>query len=287
MIGSRIGHYKVLAELGRGGAATVYRGEDLRDKKEVAIKVLAQRWEKHERIRTRFMYEGRILHGLDHPCIPTFFDLMEFNGTLILVEEVATGLNLADIIESEEVIHASRCVPWFILVLDALEHIHSKDVVHRDIKPANIMIVKDGVKILDFGLALTEENADLTVKGTTVGTIYYIPKEQACGEDLDHRADIYATGVTLYHAITGCLPFECETRQELVQAVLHGSPIRPSEQWPIIDSDLESIILKAMGKKPEDRYQSAKDMKEALEGWLLMQNLSDEEAEDDDPEAMD
>lgn len=281
VIGSRIGHYKVLSELGRGGAATVYRGEDLRDKRVVAIKVLAQRWEKHERIRSRFMYEGRILHGLDHPGIPTFFDLMEFNGTLILVEEIAEGQNLADMIEGEEVIHASRCVPWFIQILDALEHIHSRDVVHRDIKPANIMILESGVKILDFGLALTDENASLTAKGTTVGTVYYIPKEQAKGEELDHRADVYATGVTLYHAVTGCLPFECQTRQELVHAVLHDAPVAPSEQWPIIDGDLEDIILKAMSKNPDARYQSAQDMKAALEGWLMMQNLSGEEDEDD------
>lgn len=206
---------------------------------------------------------------------------MEFDGTLILVEELVKGETLADLIAREEVVHASRAVPWFIQILDALEHIHSKKVVHRDVKPANIMIHEGGIKIVDFGLALTHENADLTVEGTTVGTVYYIPKEQARGEDTDHRADIYATGVSLYHTVTGCLPFECKTRQELVQAVLSEPPIAPSDQWPIIDSDLEGVILKAMAKNPSERFQSAADMKAALEGWLLLQNLSGEEDDEE------
>jgi eukaryotic-like serine/threonine-protein kinase len=272
LIGSRIGHYKILAELGRGGAATVYRGEDLKNKKDVAIKILADRWAKHDRIRNRFLSEGRILASLDHEGIPGFFNMLEARGTLILIEELGTGLNLGDVIESEEVLHGTRCVPWFIGVLEALNHAHSRRVIHRDIKPGNIMVIKDGIKILDFGLALTPENAALTAKGTTVGTVYYISREQACGEDLDHRTDIYATGVTLYHAVTGSLPFECKTRQELIHAVLHDKPIPPSEQWPIIDSKLEAIILKAMAKNPAERYQSARQMQSALIQWLQNQS---------------
>jgi eukaryotic-like serine/threonine-protein kinase len=267
VIGSRIGHYKILAELGRGGAATVYRGRDLKNDRDVAIKILAHRWAKHERIRTRFMFEARILASLDHIGIPSFIDLLEHGDSLLIVEELATGLNLNEIIDKEDVLYGARCVPWFIAILDALAHAHSKKVIHRDIKPANIMIVKDGIKILDFGLALTPDNAKLTAEGTTVGTIYYISREQACGEPVDCRSDLYAVGVSLYHAITGSMPYECKTRPELIRAVLHDAPIAPREQWPIIDPKLESIVLKAMSKNPEQRFQSARGMQKVLIDW--------------------
>lgn len=271
MFGVRIGPYRVLDEIGRGGAAKVYRAQDIYRKNEVAIKILETKWAKHPRVKNRFLREAEVLKKLEHPGIPKFYELRKHENTYALVEELCLGLTLEELLKSDDVIDGRRCVPWFIKTLDALNYAHQNGVIHRDMKPGNVLVSTSGTKILDFGLALLPDSPRLTAQGTTVGTIFYIPREQAKGQKLDGRADIYSLGVTLYQCVTGALPYESSTTQEVIRAVLLEPPIPPSDQWPILDAQLEAIILKAMAKDREQRYQNALEMKAALEAWLSTQ----------------
>lgn len=268
MIGERVGPWEIRAALGEGGAASVWRADHRQSGASVAVKILKRRWSEHERVRRRFVREGQVLRNLDHPGIPKFLELRVWQDRPALIMELVRGLTIADLLESNEILHAPRLVPWICEVLSALAHAHARHIVHRDIKPANLLIGVDGVKVLDFGLARVGDESRLTADGTTVGTLHYLPPEQARGEPLDGRADLYALGVTLYHCLTGELPYEARTASELMAAVRRGDLIPPSRRWPLIDPELEAIILRAMAHRPEQRHADAGAMRRALLDWL-------------------
>lgn len=263
-----VGPYEVRRRLGKGGAAVVFRGRDRANNRDVALKILKRRWAEDNRCRVRFAREAFILRSLSHSAVPEFIELRRYQGSLVLVEEYVRGATLDALIKEESAIYAERCVPWFITILDALEHIHGQGIVHRDLKPQNLLISGDSPKILDFGLAQMTGSPRLTKPGRTVGTPHYLSQEQARGQRVDRRADIYALGVTMYRTLTGCLPFDGETRRKLLHAILKEEPVPLTEQWPSVDPDLQAIVLKALSKEPEERYQSAAEMRVALESWL-------------------
>jgi len=273
VIGVRVGPYQILGELGRGNASQVWRGRDLYRKHEVAIKILEPRWLKNPRVRERFRREGEALRRMEHPGIPRLYELREHEGSLALIEELRRGRLLSELLEEEEVIPAQRAVPWFVSILDALSHAHERGVLHRDLKPENIQIEEGRVSILDFGLARLDDMPSITQTGTTVGTLCYMPPEQALGRPLDVRSDVFGAAAALYRVVTGSFAYECtDDLRALLQAVVRGAIVAPRDQWPIVDEALERILLRAMALDPGRRYASAQEMKSALEGWLLTQD---------------
>lgn len=263
----RIGPYELGKRLGSGGAAAVFAGKDIRSEEKVAIKVLRPEWAEDNRCRMRFAREAYLLRNLEHRGIPAFKELRRFRGTLVLIEELVEGETLDQRIASDGAVYGQDCVPWFISVLETLEYIHSQGIVHRDLKPQNIALGESGPKILDFGLAHVPEATRLTKAGRTVGTPAYLSQEQARGLIVDARTDVYAIGVSMYRTLTGAMPFHGETRRDLMKAILTEDPVPPREQWPTVDRDLQRIVLKALEKDPEERYQSAHEMRRALESW--------------------
>lgn len=271
----RIGPFELRRKLGQGGAAVVFMGFDLKHGREVAVKILNEDWAKKDRCRVRFAREAYILKNLDHPGVPKFVELRRHRKTLVLIEEFIQGQTLSQVIANESVIYGPRCVPWFISLLETLEHIHGQHIIHRDLKPENLVIGEQGIKILDFGLAKMKGTSRLTQRGRTVGTPHYLSKEQACGRDVDIRTDIYSVGVTMYRTLTGELPFTGETKRSLVHSIVFEEPAALAEHWPTIDRELGAIVLKALAKDPEQRYQSAREMRLSLEAWLSTSWLAD------------
>jgi eukaryotic-like serine/threonine-protein kinase len=279
---SLIGPYELLRKVGQGGAAIVYQGFDHERGRQVALKIMKPEWANNERCRKRFAREAFVMRLLKHENIAQFYELRKYRGTLVMVEEYIDGQTLDNVIKQDSAIYAQRCVPWFFSLLDALEHIHAKGVIHRDLKPQNIMVTADNkVKILDFGLARIVGSTRLTKQGRTVGTPHYLSQEQARGQSVDARTDIYALGVSLYRSLTGVLPFQSKTtRASLVRAIIHEDPAPLKEHWPTVDTDLQNLVLKAMSKDPEERFQTAIEMKTALEAWLSVAWLGDLECID-------
>jgi serine/threonine protein kinase/tetratricopeptide (TPR) repeat protein len=271
-VGQRIGPYEILGRLGSGGMGLVFSAWDARLQRDVAIKLLREEYATPD-MRQRFLQEARAASGLNHANICTIFDIGEQDGDPFLVMELLKGETLRHRmnegnIQVREVLRVAHDVA------DALSVAHGRGIIHRDIKPANVMLVdKPGggytSKVLDFGLAKidsygTESIFDLTHTGTTVGTVSYMSPEQARGEPLDARSDLFSLGVVLYEMATGRLPFQGATSALVFVELLsnHPAPIRP--QNPLIPEDLELLILKLLEKDRTLRYQSGQQLVEAV-----------------------
>ena len=271
--GKRFGPYEILSELGGGGMGMVYRAFDPRLHREVALKVLRPQYDSPG-VRERFLREARAVSALNHPNICTIFDIGEQDGEPYLVMELLHGETLRDRIERGPLTTA-EIVDAGTHIADALAEAHSKGIIHRDIKPANIFLVKKNtafpqVKVLDFGLAkiqsLTDsfESENLTGTGATVGTVAYMSPEQARGDELDTRSDLFSFGSLLYEMATGQLPFTGATSAMVFVALLSKDP-DPVRDWnPAIPRELERIILKALTKESRHRYRTADEMRDAL-----------------------
>ncbi|MBB5057487.1 serine/threonine protein kinase [Granulicella aggregans] len=285
--GQKLGPYEILGELGGGGMAKVFRAWDARLHREVAVKVIDDRYTMPG-IGERFLREARAASGLNHPNICTIFDIGEQDYAPYLVMELLEGETLKarigdSAMRPEDILrHAAE-------VADALAAAHARGVVHRDIKPANIFLVKklngtSQAKVLDFGLAKVEQYASeerklvahLTTMGATVGTASYMSPEQAKGEDLDARSDLFSLGVVMYEMATGQLPFQGSTSALVfVQLLAEKGPEPVRSLNGEIPADLEAVILKLLEKEPAARYQTASELCEELQdladrrsGWL-------------------
>ena len=276
--GARLGPFEILAPLGAGGMGEVYRARDTRLDRTVAIKLLPSELVNAPGRRVeRFRHEARAIARITHPNICTLHDVGEDGSAIFLVMEYVDGATLARRLEDGP-LPLPLALRTAIGIADALDHAHRHGVVHRDLKPGNIMLTRDSVKLLDFGLAKLKErdeqvptdatrSARLTDVGTIMGTVPYMAPEQIEGREVDARTDIFAFGVVLYEMVCGRRPFAGDSRASLMAAIVAAEPPPLSSLQPQIPASLERLILRCLAKDPDDRWQTARDLAAELR-WI-------------------
>ncbi len=266
LIGKTVSHYRILELLGEGGMGVVYRAEDTRLGRTVALKFLPTGLTSDPKAKERFVLEARAASSLNHPNICTIHDIDETeDGQMFMCMACYDGETVKETLERGP-LPIPQALDIALAVARGLGCAHERGIVHRDIKSANILTTEDGhVTILDFGLAKLKGQADLTTPGTTLGTVTYMSPEQARGEPVDERTDIWALGVVLHEMIAGRPPFDGEHPQAIIRAVLNDAARPLRDACPDAPDELERIISKALAKRPDDRYPSAAAFIEDLE----------------------
>lgn len=268
-IGSRLdGRYEITELIGEGGMAEVYKAHDVLDNKEVAVKILRKQFSGNEEFQRRFRNESKAIAVLSHPNIVKVYDMCFSEKMQYIAMEYIDGITLKDYIDSERVLNWKDSVHFIIQILRALQTAHNRGIVHRDIKPQNIMLLTDGtIKVMDFGIAKFAREESMTATDQAIGTVHYISPEQARGDFTDEKSDIYSVGVMFYEMLTGQKPFD--TDNPISIAVMHMQNVarRPRDINPNIPSGLEEIIMHAMEKDAEVRYQTATDMIQDIEAF--------------------
>lgn len=269
--GDKIGDYDVLAPLGAGGMGSVYKVRHAISQRVEALKIILPNAERSPELADRFLREIRLLASLEHPHIAALHNAFRHHEDLVMVMEFVEGVSLREKLRSSGVT-LGQALEYATQVLGALECAHGRGVIHRDIKPSNVMIAAHGtVKLLDFGLAAhlatggDEVELTLTQPGTMLGTPHYISPEQARGERVDARSDIYSTGAMLYEMAAGRPPFQSQGGAfAVIAAHLHQAPQSPAEVNTRVSDALAGVILKALAKSPADRFQTASEFLVAL-----------------------
>jgi len=261
VIGRIISHYRILEKLGEGGMGVVYKAEDTRLKRIVALKFLPPALTRDSDAKERFVREAQAASVLDHPNICTIYEVDEVEGQTFIAMACVEGESLKDKIQ-EGPLEVDEAISITIQVAEGLEEAHEKGIVHRDIKSANIMVTPKGQpRIMDFGLAkLATAETKLTRTGSPMGTIAYMSPEQARGEEVDHRTDIWSLGVVLYEIVTGQLPFRGEYEPAIMYSILNENPKPISALRDEVSVALENVVETALAKNPVERYQSAADL---------------------------
>lgn len=260
MIGQTVSHYRIIEMLGEGGMGVVYKAEDTKLKRTVALKFLSPQAVGTEEEKTRFKHEAQAAAALNHSNICTIHEIDEYDNQTFIAMEYLEGRSLKDVIDSDE-FTIDEIVSTAIAVGKGLQEAHEKGIVHRDIKPGNIIVTEKGnAKILDFGLAKLAGMTKVTKTGTTVGTAAYMSPEQARGDPVDYRTDIWSLGIVLYEMLTGRLPFKSEYEQALIYSILHETPESITEQRVDVPAELERIVNRAMEKDPSRRYQKIEEL---------------------------
>lgn len=261
-VGKRLdGRYEIQEIIGVGGMAVVYKAYDNIDDRIVAVKILQEEFLANEEFRRRFKNESKAIAVLSHPNIVKVYDVSYGDRIQYIVMECVDGITLKEYIQQQGVINYKEAVFFVTQILRALQHAHDKGIVHRDIKPQNIMLLENGaIKVTDFGIARFSRSETRTMTDSTIGSVHYISPEQARGDITDDKADIYSVGVMLYEMLTGKLPFESDNTVSVAIMQLQQDPVKPRDINPSIPVGLEQIVLKAMQKNVNDRYQSAAEM---------------------------
>jgi TolB-like protein/Tfp pilus assembly protein PilF len=260
VIGKTVSHYRIIEKLGGGGMGVVYRAEDVKLGREVALKFLPPELTRDTEARARFLREARAAAALNHPNICTIHEIDKAEGHTFIAMELIDGGDLRARIALGP-LAIDEAVEAGAQIADGLAEAHRRGIVHRDIKPANIMLTPEGrAKIMDFGLARLAGTTDLTRTGTTLGTVAYMSPEQARGEPVDARTDVWSLGVVLYEMITGRRPFEGERDHVVIRSILNDEPEGVASRVAGAPADLVRVVSKALAKYPAARYQNAGDL---------------------------
>ena len=273
--GTRIGPYEILASIGAGGMGEVYRVRDTRLERDVALKILSPTLAKDPDRRERFEREARAAAALNHPHIVTIHSVEEIDGTPFITLELVDGQTLVDLIPAGG-LPLDRVLALGIALADGVGAAHQRGITHRDLKPANVMVTADGrVKVLDFGLAKIKEDEQMTAaagmrttaltgEGRIVGTVAYMSPEQAEGKAVDQRSDVFSLGIILYEMASGVRPFAGDTPMSTLSSIIKDTPKPVTDARPGLPRELSKIVNRCLAKDVEDRYQSAKDLRNDL-----------------------
>jgi beta-lactam-binding protein with PASTA domain/predicted Ser/Thr protein kinase len=254
------GRYRIIRKLGAGGMANVYLAEDQELGRRVAIKILDDRHAADDSFIERFRREAKNAAGLSHPNIVSIYDRGEAEGTYYIAMEYLAGRSLKELIVSRGPTPVRIAIDYTRQILAALGFAHRNGIVHRDIKPHNVVVDADGrLKVTDFGIARSGAS-QMTEVGSIIGTAQYLSPEQARGAPVDQRSDVYSVGIVLYEMLTGKVPFTGDTPLEIAMKHLSEVPVPPSELRDDVPDDLDLVVLRALAKDPEDRYQTSEEM---------------------------
>src|SRR5213594_1380948 len=274
--GTRLGPYEIVAPLGAGGMGEVYRARDARLDRTVAIKILPAQFSADPVHKQRFEREAKTISSLNHPHICTLHDIGHQDGIDYLVMECVEGETLAKRLEKGP-LPLEEVLKYGVQIASALDMAHRNGVVHRDVKPGNVMLTRTGAKVLDFGLAkpaalvltgatlsAATPRTPMTEEGTIVGTFQYMSPEQVEGKELDGRSDVFPLGAVLYETLTGQRAFPGKSQLSVASAILEKEPVPIASMKPMTPPVLDHVIRKCLAKTPDDRWQSAADIKHEI-----------------------
>jgi serine/threonine-protein kinase len=272
LVGQQIGSYTILARIGQGGMGVVYRAVHEKIGQEVAIKLLNPQWAADRQMRDRFIREASLQAKIAHTNIVRLLNFVEEGDCAGLVMEYVEGETLDQIIRRQGALSEVEAVRILNQALEGVGAAHALGIIHRDLKPGNIMLtMTGGIKVTDFGIAKAAGLKGLTSATARAGTVWYMSPEQVIGQELDIRSDLYSLGVTLYEMVTGRVPFDADTDYKIMQGHKEFPPPSPSQINPQISEHLEQVILTALMKRPEHRFQTAEAFRRALAGEIPVQ----------------